>query len=168
MIIKKCPICKIEFKGNKRKVYCSKKCYKQHKSDWAKSHRQYYNNAVKKWRKQNHKKELMRIRLREKNIKIKVMTHYSNGQPICACCGESLLGFLTIDHINGCGSKHRKELGGNGTKLYRWLIRNNYPKGYQVLCYNCNCGRDKNGGICPHKSMNNLPQDLNSSQTINN
>jgi hypothetical protein len=23
---------------------------------------------------------------------------------------------------------------------------------YQVLCYNCNCAKDKNG-ICPHKNM---------------
>jgi hypothetical protein len=22
-----------------------------------------------------------------------------------------------------------------------------------VLCYNCNCGRERNGGICPHTGV---------------
>lgn len=26
-----------------------------------------------------------------------------------------------------------------------------YPKDIQILCYNCNLGREKNGGICPHQ-----------------
>ena len=31
---------------------------------------------------------------------------------------------------------------------------NNYPDGFQILCYNCNCGRAfnrDNHNICPHK-----------------
>jgi len=66
----------------------------------------------------------------------------------CACCGESELLFLTIDHVNGGGTKHRETIGSN---IYSWLRRNNYPKeGYQVLCMNCNWGRSQNGGTCPH------------------
>lgn len=67
----------------------------------------------------------------------------------CACCGESNPGFLTIDHVNGGGNKHRKEVGG-GNAFYAWLIRQGYPDGYQTLCYNCNCGRAHNNDICPH------------------
>lgn len=68
----------------------------------------------------------------------------------CACCGESNIQFLTIDHINGGGTKHNKEIGGGGTRLYRWLRDNKYPDGFQVLCFNCNSGRAINNQICPH------------------
>jgi hypothetical protein len=73
----------------------------------------------------------------------------------CSCCGESNLAFLQIDHINNDGAKHRKVLRKNGTTLYRWLIKNNFPEGYQTLCANCNIARYHNGGICPHQQRNN-------------
>lgn len=73
----------------------------------------------------------------------------------CACCGESTLEFLGIDHIDGDGNKHfdpkyggKKRLGGN--YLYRWLRHHNYPPGFQVLCHNCNLAKGFYG-ICPHQ-----------------
>ena len=78
-----------------------------------------------------------------------IINHYSNGTMQCACCGEKQIKFLTIDHINGGGNKHRREI--NSPNLYRWLIKNNFPQGFRVLCYNCNCGRVRNEGICPHQ-----------------
>ncbi|HRF71125.1 MAG TPA: hypothetical protein PKV66_06825, partial [Candidatus Pelethenecus sp.] len=90
---------------------------------------------------------------KNRNLKrVLVINHYSNGTNKCCCCGENNFIFLTIDHINGGGNKERKETG-FGTAFYWWLVKNNYPQGYQVLCYNCNCGRAKNGGICPHKQV---------------
>jgi hypothetical protein len=74
------------------------------------------------------------------------------GGAVCACCGESNVKFLTIDHINGGGTAERKKIKGV-CSIYRWLKRQGYPFGYQVLCYNCNCGRAYNGGICPHKDI---------------
>lgn len=66
----------------------------------------------------------------------------------CACCGESEARFLTIDHINNDGAKHRREIG---AAIYLWLKKNGFPKnGFQLLCCNCNFGRQFNGGICPH------------------
>jgi len=67
----------------------------------------------------------------------------------CACCGEEEKTFLTIDHINGDGCKHRKEIG--QSNMYRWLRDNNYPTGFQVLCMNCQWGRKNCEGICPHQ-----------------
>jgi len=67
----------------------------------------------------------------------------------CVCCGESIERFLTIDHANGDGAKHRKTIP--GAKICRWLIKNDFPEGFQVLCYNCNMGKQLNGGVCPHK-----------------
>lgn len=63
----------------------------------------------------------------------------------CVCCGESLLEFLTIDHINGYVVGPRK-----GSNLYGWLEDNGYPKeGFQLMCYNCNCSKGRYG-YCPH------------------
>ena len=69
----------------------------------------------------------------------------------CECCGEGLEQFLTIDHIDGRGSEHRRELKLNGRRLYDWLKANNYPPNFRLLCFNCNSGRAINGGECPHK-----------------
>ncbi len=65
----------------------------------------------------------------------------------CECCGETNKEFLTIDHINGNGYIHRKQIG---SKLYTWLKNNNYPKdNYRLLCMNCNFSLGKYG-YCPH------------------
>lgn len=69
----------------------------------------------------------------------------------CACCGETEPLFLSIDHINNDGARHRREHNlKTGEQLYRWLIRNKYPKGFQVLCMNCQWGKRNNKGVCPH------------------
>lgn len=91
-----------------------------------------------------------------KKLKSEIFFIYSKGKMECNCCGVKGLNFLTIDHINNDGNKHRDELrknkGSYGNSIYRWLKKNNYPKGFQVLCWNCNCGKMINNGICPHKS----------------
>jgi hypothetical protein len=69
----------------------------------------------------------------------------------CVCCGETNVRFLTIDHINSDGAEHKRKTNGKSQKIARWLKANNYPDGFQVLCFNCNCGRALNGGICPHQ-----------------
>ena len=71
----------------------------------------------------------------------------------CACCGETERFFLTLDHINNDGGKFRKETGflHHGAKFYKWLKDHGYPSGYQVLCSNCNHGKHRNHGICPHR-----------------
>jgi uncharacterized OB-fold protein len=90
--------------------------------------------------------------------KVIVMAHY--GQSACNCCGEKTLEFLTIDHIDGGGSHHRRALFNSrdkcGEKFYRWLIKNNLPPGYQVLCFSCNYGKYVNG-ICPHRAPVKVP-----------
>ena len=67
----------------------------------------------------------------------------------CTCCGESELKFLGIDHINGGGRKHRKELKGH---FYQWLKVNKYPAGFQTHCHNCNLAKGFYGE-CPHKRI---------------
>ena len=83
------------------------------------------------------------------HAKLRMSVLQAYGQQ-CECCGEKEPLFLTIDHINGGGNVHRKIVGG-GFPMYRWLKKQGFPKGYRVLCFNCNCGRQLNGGVCPHK-----------------
>lgn len=86
--------------------------------------------------------------LKEYNQKLKDKAYEMYGGYKCNCCGETIKQFLTLDHINNDGSKHRKKTGKN---FYIWLRDNNYPPIIQVLCYNCNCGKARNNGICPYK-----------------
>lgn len=83
-----------------------------------------------------------------KLLRMEVLNAYGGAE--CVCCGEKRIEFLTIDHIDGGGHQHRKEIGVKaGTEFCRWLKKNNYPKGYRVLCSNCN-GSLGRFGYCPH------------------
>lgn len=81
--------------------------------------------------------------------RLEALRAYSDGEPACTCCGEAILLFLALDHVNGGGHQHRQETGGGG--FYTWLRKHNYPEGFRVLCHNCNFGRQLNGGTCPHQ-----------------
>lgn len=68
----------------------------------------------------------------------------------CAClnCPETMEEFLEIDHIQNNGEEHRKN-DKEANHLYRWLIKNNFPDGFQPLCSNCNQAK-RRYGECPH------------------
>jgi hypothetical protein len=78
------------------------------------------------------------------SIKQKVFDAYGGK---CECCGEQNISVLTIDHINGGGQAHRN--GRSSTALYRELKKKQFPPGYRVLCFNCNCTIGTYGE-CPH------------------
>lgn len=74
-------------------------------------------------------------------LKYVVLKHYSKGrEPLCACCGCDILEYLTIDHIKGGGWNHRN---GVGRRMTYWVWKNNFPKGFQVLCTICNASKQK-------------------------
>jgi hypothetical protein len=106
----------------------------------------------------NREKYLLAKKISNAKLKMEVFIHYGGNPPRCACkyCNEDNIIFLTLDHIDGSGRKHRKLLKANGGNVfYRKLKNLGYPDGIQVLCYNCNCGKSKNGGICPHEDEAN-------------
>lgn len=71
----------------------------------------------------------------------------------CACCGVTEKSFLSIDHINNDGAEHKRKCKlQTGEQLYRWLVRNKFPSGFQILCMNCQWGKRNNNGVCPHES----------------
>jgi len=69
----------------------------------------------------------------------------------CTCCGEDESLFLTLEHLKNDGAEHRKKLG-NQYRVLKDLKKRDWPKdNYTVLCYNCNCAKRGNHGICPHE-----------------
>lgn len=99
------------------------------------------------------------------NLRLKVLSHYSKGTLHCACCQEFTYEFLSIDHINGGGNQHRKKLGSK--YIYSWLIQNNYPTGYQVLCHNCNMAKAFYKQ-CPHQTWRNEIKSILQNKQFNN
>lgn len=90
--------------------------------------------------------------------KIQVYNHYSNYDIKCNCCGEKQIEFLTLDHINNDGSQHKKENNiSGGHKMREWIIKNNFPPGFQILCWNCNCAKGVDlENICPHQRQKEI------------
>ena len=113
-------------------------------------------------RKKNRKyRDTHREKIRESSkkwlIKLRHDAIMAYGGYECVCnhggkkCGVLVPNFLTLDHINNDGAIHRKALGGKGN-LYQWLKVKNYPPGFQVLCYNCNCSKG-HYGKCPQEEF---------------
>lgn len=115
-----------------------------------------------KWRRDNKDTWSAYWRNFRQKLKLQVMEHYGNGKVACACCGESMIEFLTLDHIDNDGAEHRRnEVKGalkdgrgsraGGWKFYHWLKKNDYPAEYrlQILCWNCNCAKGFYK-VCPH------------------
>lgn len=111
--------------------------------EYIETHRELHHTWTKIWRSRTLVKNQEKARAKHQRDKQIVFDHYGNG---CACCGEDLKEFLTIDHIFGGGNKHRKLT----RDTYRWLIKNNFPEGFRLLCMNCNFSIGK-FGYCPHR-----------------
>ncbi len=101
-------------------------------------HRQEIRRNLKKSKLKHRIKIYKKERQRGTERKIAVLSYYSGGVPICARCGITDVDVLCIDHINGNGCRHRRAIGSQGRHFFRWLNANDYPSGYQVLCFNCN------------------------------
>ena len=169
-----CPACFKEFSyygrndPSYKKRFCTLKCSKkfQHKTPEQKR------EAKRAWYKKNRVKALEGIRrsyrkYRTKRIRDAVekrnvdkrearklaLKKYGGSPPKCACCGEKEYRFLCIDHVDGGGNAHRMLLS-RTTRLglMGWLVQTRKkPKQYQVLCYNCNMGKEGEDKICPHQ-----------------
>lgn len=106
-----------------------------------------------KWYQNNKDYARSRNKTNWQSIKLLVLQHYSGKDiPECKCCGTTIFGFLTLDHVNTDGAKTRK-LGAKSN--YYFLVAHNFETNIelQVLCYNCNCGRYRNNNICPCKEL---------------
>ena len=61
---------------------------------------------------------------------------------MCSKCNETELGFLTVDHIDGGGSKEVQEtFRGQTARFYRHLRDDPIRNDIEILCWNCNCSK---------------------------
>ena len=132
-----------EYLRKKREYYHNnkehfKKYWREHRKE-SQVHKDKYKAKLKREHPEEYKrKEREHYLAYSKRLRDETFRHYGNDEIRCAHCGESRLACLSIDHIAGGGNKHRKERkSGGGINFYSWLKRQGFPKGYQVLCMNC-------------------------------
>ena len=113
------------------------------------------NNTKKQRERDGTSKNAQVNRRRRRRLKQAIVAHYGGA---CVCCGEHELDFMSVDHINGGGTEHRRTLRGGG-RFYKWLMDQNFPDGYQILCFNCNYSKYL-GGVCAHKRNLAADEDL--------
>lgn len=114
--------------------------------------------AHKRYRDLNKNKRSNYNKVRLEKLRDEIYNHYCNGDIKCQCCGERHIEFLSLDHINGDGSNHRKMLKSEGTTLFTWIIKNNFPNIFRVLCMNCNTSYGFYG-YCPHQNLSDGERD---------
>lgn len=94
-----------------------------------------------------------------------VLSEIARGKPLCNCCGECLIEFLTIDHVGGrgVGSAHRRKEGPSSMDLVKWIRRQKrdgipIDVEFQILCMNCNTSIGAHG-YCPHQTESQFVTD---------
>lgn len=110
------------------------------------------NEAVTKKRAENHAEYLGYAMTYHQKYRAQALEFYGGGDPKCVCCGERTIEFLTLNHINNDGAKHRKEVH---TDMYRWAVKNGFPPIFNILCMNCNHSLGVRG-YCPHQNERRL------------
>ena len=151
--LRRCRVCGIEAYSKKElddfapqpnskheKANICKLCKANYKRDWRqKKGKKYFKKQNRKWK---------------QKLKITIMELYGGK---CACCGEDGLPFLTMDHINNDGKKDREKFGSYGMYVHMrdlfYKDKNEALSKYQILCWNCNMGKQHNKGVCPHVSL---------------
>ena len=117
----------------------AKEYHKDYSKQW------YIDNMDREKKKHKDYRELHKEEHKTKRfaIRLEVLKYYSDNTLRCKNCNEEHLEFLEIDHINGGGKKHKRDM--NFGSVYDWLYRHNFPDKniYQVLCSNCNTKKVK-------------------------
>jgi hypothetical protein len=159
---------KPEVKAKKREYY-QKPEVKVRQKQWSKVHQKEYNQRPEVKARHLTRRQRPEVKAKAKltsdNIRLKVLQVYSkrlsnSDIPCCKCCNlNSYIGFLAIDHIEG-----RIEMDSipelvkigysskfSNNSLFLWIIKNNFPEGFQILCHNCNTAKGFYGK-CPHET----------------
>lgn len=138
---------------------CCEACRLSGKPKWTKSKQEaarYRADRIKVLSRNKQWKEANALRYRSQQREYRMAQRLQKRDAVlsayggkCECCGEAEPLFLTIDHIHGNGAEHRRQIG--KTDMWKWLYSQGFPAGYRILCFNCNAGRYRNGGKCPHE-----------------
>jgi hypothetical protein len=123
-------ICRLCYNEKHAKFQKTKSCeyYLKHKEN-----RDEYN---RKKREENPKLQNFFSNRSYHKTRLEVIAHYSPDISCVKCGFKNHIAALSIDHIDGSGNEMRRNVKGH-SQIYRWLKKNEYPEGYQVLCMNC-------------------------------
>jgi hypothetical protein len=95
---------------------------------------------ARKYYKANRERIRKQTREHRFELRLKLLTHYGKDGKLQCCwpdCGVVDPDILTLDHINNDGAKERRETGKTGgLGRYYHLVKDNFPGGYQTLCWN--------------------------------
>ena len=106
----------------------------------------YAKDPLAVWTPERKARAIELARVRYERIRNQVFDRYGGE---CVACGEQERLFLTIDHINNDGWERRKGPNGyreSGAGLYLDILRYGMRDDLEVLCFNCNFGKRRNGG----------------------
>lgn len=90
----------------------------------------------REWVEKNKEKVRQYNRERSLGRKRQVLTYYSPNKVLCCSwlgCFVDDIDMLSLDHLDNNGAR---DIRGSGKALYNSLIRENFPSGFQTLCYN--------------------------------
>ena len=62
---------------------------------------------------------------------------------VCVCCGNTYEPHLTLDHVDGGG--HQERMARAGTPTWRIAKQEGFPDRFQVMCFNCNWAKHREG-----------------------
>lgn len=112
--------------------YC-KVCQSKMAQKWLKKNRERSNKNSEAFYQVNK----LKIKTLNQELRKKVLSHYGGVPPRCKKCNYDIYQALDLDHVNDDGRKERRIFRGS-LVFYKYIIKNNYPQKYQVLCKNCN------------------------------
>lgn len=73
---------------------------------------------------------------RHSKKKIAILTHYGKEGRLMCCWKDCCVidpDMLSLDHINDDGADQKRR---HGNDVYGYVIRKNFPNGFQTLCFN--------------------------------
>ena len=112
---------------------------------WVADHKDELQRYLQKYRQTNRVSLAKKKQAALRAAKIEGIAAYGGK---CACCSESRIEFLTLDHIHGRSKEPRRI---TGQKAWARLKARGWPReNYQLLCFNCNCAKGIYGH-CPHQ-----------------
>jgi len=121
-------------------------CHKDGRRSWCRGCERV---AVRTWQGAN--REIKRQIQKKAATKLRVKCIEALGGA-CACCGETRLQFLAIDHARGDGAAERRALSARGA--YKHIQRLGFPRDrYRILCHNCNQARGLYGYCCENSPL---------------
>jgi len=142
---------------SKPEVKAKKKTYRQTPQHLAYLKKYRESPRGKAIRKENRDRPENKLKIKTKwqEQRVQVYSVYSkrlsnSDIPCCNCCGETIMEFLAVDHVKGRKHLPENEKNLKSKTLLPFLIKNNFPEDYQILCHNCNNAKAFYGK-CPHE-----------------